>query len=97
MTESSNSAFELTLTEFLKIANLDYTKARTNWLVVVVQVGENKPEYIFNPRENISDKLAYYKKAYDENLVLKANPDIRIVQYDFVSSLQEFMTLEEIE
>lgn len=38
-----------------------------------------KAETILNPKENFDKKLEYYLNAYDDNLKLKANPDIIIV------------------
>lgn len=92
----NNDAFDLTMEEFLRIANLDYVQERSNWLVIVVQNGNHKPEYIFNPKKNFEAKMVYYTQAYDEHLILKSNPDIRIVQYDFVANIQEFLTFEEL-
>lgn len=40
-------------------------------------------EVISNPRENFSSKKDYYDKAYDDNLILKANPGIRIISWLF--------------
>ena len=36
------------------------------------------PESIINPSENFGTKLDYYKKAYDDNLNLKATKGIKI-------------------
>lgn len=41
------------------------------------------PESISNPLENFLGKAAYYEKAYDDELQLKACPTIRIVAYYF--------------
>ncbi|MGV9027461.1 hypothetical protein ACN9TE_11080 [Lactococcus lactis] len=38
-------------------------------------------ELIVNPFENLQAKYDYYDKAYDDNLNLKANPDIFISTY----------------
>lgn len=38
-------------------------------------------EIIINPRRNFKDKLEYYKKAYDDDLKLKACSDISIVSF----------------
>ncbi len=45
-------------------------------------------EIIINPRRNFKDKLEYYKKAYDDDLKLKACSDISIVS--FSSSIAYF-------
>lgn len=38
-------------------------------------------EIIINPRRNFKEKLEYYKKAYDDDLKLKACSDISIVSF----------------
>jgi len=49
--------------------------------------GCSKPEIIINPRENFSEKLAYYKRAYNDDLTLKSFNGIKITGfmygYDF--------------
>jgi len=58
----------------------------TNALFIGVKIetqGSLEAEIIINPRKNFEFKLAYYKKAYDENLVLKTFSGIRIVGITF--------------
>lgn len=38
-------------------------------------------ELIINLECNIDKKLEYYNEAYDDNLKLKTNPDVKITQY----------------
>ena len=57
--------------------------------VLVQMSGFEKPELIINETENFETKLAYYKKAYDENLVLKTFSGIRIIGYAFGSNLDD--------
>lgn len=40
-----------------------------------------QPEMIVNPPENLIEKLTYYMGAYDENMRLKAAPEIRIKSF----------------
>lgn len=40
-----------------------------------------KPEIIVNPWENLEFKLEYYKKAYNDNLELVHNNDIKIIDF----------------
>ena len=47
---------------------------------VIVNIFGNE-EIIINKAENVKSKLEYYKKAYDDNLVLKTNKDIEIVSF----------------
>lgn len=43
--------------------------------------GFKKPEVIINPSDNFDKKLEYYKKAYNDDLTLKATSSIRIVDF----------------
>lgn len=43
-------------------------------------------EIIINPRRNFKAKLEYYKKAYDDDLKLKACSDISIVSFSSTHS-----------
>lgn len=47
-------------------------------LVVAVEMPNGKVETITNHGENIPVKLEYYLNAYDGDMKLKSNPDIRI-------------------
>lgn len=53
--------------------------AKLGFTLVVKSKGSNSPEHITNPPENITGKMLYIDKAYDDNLVLKSNPDISIL------------------
>ena len=39
----------------------------------------NKPEIIINTYSNFKSKLSYYEKAYNNDLTLKSNPNIKIL------------------
>lgn len=74
----------------------------TNARYIAVQIetrGSEGIETIINPRENFEAKLAYYKNAYTDDLVLKTYDGIRIVGYGYGDSLPEiernFEKLEE--
>ena len=59
------------------------------FVYILVQNEEHKsPELIVNPRANILDKMEYYEWAYDDNLVLKANPGIKVIEYGWANSLK---------
>lgn len=51
----------------------------------------NAPGYevIINPRENFKEKLAYYKKTYDENGVHKHVPEIKIISWSCGNTFQQ--------
>lgn len=53
------------------------------YMVVYVSVEGGKPEMIVNPKHNVDAKMIYYRTAYDNDLRLKANPKIQIVDYHF--------------
>ena len=55
-----------------------------NYVAVKVDMkGFEKPEIIINSKENFEEKLEYYKKAYDENLILRSFNGIRIVGFTY--------------
>jgi hypothetical protein len=81
---------EMTLRGLLNYGTSHYAKNNAKWLIIEVSVEGNSPEVIINPKENFEAKLAYYSKAYNEDLTLKANPNIKIVRYDFVESIYDY-------
>ena len=61
-----------------------------NYIGVKIRMqGFDKPETIINPNENFDEKLVYYKKAYNEDLTLKAFNGIEIVGFEYGNSFQE--------
>ena len=60
------------------------TESNYDYIAVKIQMqGFEKPEIIINQRENFDTKLAYYKKAYTEDLTLKTFNGIKIVGFTF--------------
>jgi hypothetical protein len=57
--------------------------------VLIQMQGFEKPELIINESEKFDSKLAYYKKAYNEDLTLKTFSGIKIIGYAFGSSLDD--------
>ena len=51
--------------------------------------GFDEPEVIINPKENFESKLAYYKKAYNDNLTLKSFNGIKIIGCEYGDSFNE--------
>lgn len=45
--------------------------------------GFDRPETIINPTENFETKLAYYQKAYNDDLTLKSFNGIKIVGFTY--------------
>lgn len=59
------------------------------YFYVQVMAFTEVPELILNPVQNIEGKLDYYQRTYDENLKMKANPMIKIVDYGYVTELKQ--------
>ncbi|PJZ19749.1 hypothetical protein CEW46_21455 [Bacillus cereus] len=56
------------------------TKEHKNYVGFLVEMpGFEKPELITNIRENFEGKVEYIGRTYDENLVSKFNPEVKIV------------------
>jgi hypothetical protein len=54
--------------------------------VKIKMQGFPKPEIIINENVNFDSKFSYYKKAYNDDLVLKSFSGIQIVGCDFSNS-----------
>lgn len=79
----------LTLTELERIFDLA-NQLGINYIGVKIQMqGFDEPEIIINPKENFESKLAYYKKAYNEDLTLKTFNGIKIIGCESCDSFQE--------
>lgn len=65
-----------------------------DYLIIKVEGNATKPEIIINPKENIYEKIEYYKKAYNEDFTLKAKPDIRVTEFMFCTKEQLIKALE---
>lgn len=57
--------------------------------VKVQMPGFEKPEVIINPIENFDAKLAYYQKAYNDDLTLKTFSGIKIVGLGYGDSYSD--------
>ena len=52
----------------------------SDFVAVAIETrGSEGIEIIINPRENLRDKLEYYKKAYNNDLVLNTFDGIKII------------------
>lgn len=72
----------------------------SGYLVVLVESPDSvKPEIIINPRENLETKLAYYMRAYNDNLELNTFNKIRIVKYYYTRTIgrliRQIISMEE--
>lgn len=66
----------------IKYLETVFNNAKENGLDVCVEVtipGQDDTEFIINKNASIENKLAYYKKTYDDNLVHKHCKEIKIV------------------
>lgn len=57
--------------------------------VLIEMQGFEKPELIVNESANFDTKLAYYKKAYNEDLTLKTFNGIKIIGFAFGTCLDD--------
>lgn len=57
--------------------------------VKIQMEGFPKAEIIINENENFDRKLAYYKKAYNEDLTLKAFNGIKIIGFTYGNSFDD--------
>ena len=72
---------EITLSGLVGLSESEHAKD-ADILVLHIKNGDYAPEIIVNPKENFEMKIAYIQQAYNEDLTLKANPSIRIVDFD---------------
>lgn len=52
--------------------------------VIVKLPNQDKPELIVNVPESLVTKIPYYQTAYNPDLTLKTNPEVKIVSYSWV-------------
>ena len=64
------------------ISDMLYAYEHGRGYVIMVETPDT-PEYeiIINPPANLPSKMKYYEKAYNDDLTLKSNPNIKIVNY----------------
>jgi hypothetical protein len=80
---------ENTLANLESELNTDFAKHEAEYMVLKVMNDKSKdPEYIINPRPNFETKLQYLLKAYNDDLTLRNNPVIRIVEFHFLTKEQ---------
>lgn len=75
---------------FLEVVNSEYVKNHAQYMIIEVKIGKSDSEIIINSKSNFESKINYYQSAYDEDFVLKANSDVKIVNYVFVKDLRDF-------
>lgn len=68
-------------------------RCNCNYVGVRIRGVGKGDEFIINPHHNILDKLEYYKKAYNNDLTLKSNPNIKIVGLAYGSNFDEIQRI----
>ena len=70
-------------------------KDDTNFMVIRIEMPElESHELIVNHKSNFEEKMKYYDSAYDENLIMIRNRDIKIISFMFA---EEIIFTEEYE
>ena len=65
-------------------------KENANFIGVAIWTRGNEGlEVIINPSENFNKKLEYYKKAYNDDLILKTYDGIKIVGFAYGKDFDE--------
>ena len=79
-----------TITELESIFKESTNKGLLFIGVAIKMPNLEKPEIIIHPYSNFNYKMEYYLKAYNENLTLKNNPNIKIIDVfasDYISDI----------
>lgn len=72
--------------DFFKL--YDKYKDETNFMVIGIEMPElESHEFIVNHKSNFEEKMKYYDSAYDEELVMTRNRDIKIVSFMFAEEV----------
>lgn len=65
-------------------------RERHNYIGVLIQMeGHPEPELIINEYGNFDSKLAYYKKAYNEDLTLRDDDGTKIIDFAYGDTVEE--------
>lgn len=86
---------EMTLSGMLRTLGSWYAQNEAKYFIVVVEGVGPAPEIIINMKENFETKKEYYQNAYMEDLSLRVNPKIKIIGYNLVADLKEFLIGDE--
>ena len=63
-------------------------KDDTNFMVIGIEMPDlESHELIVNHKSNFEEKMKYYDSAYDENLIMIKNRDIKIVSFIFAEEV----------
>lgn len=68
----------------LELCFVNAKNSNAKYIGVLIETrGSEAPEIIINPSGNFDTKLEYYKRAYNEELILKSFDGIRIIGFDY--------------
>lgn len=76
---------DMTLKGLLNYANSHWGKNVAELLVLEIKLYDSEPEIQVNPKANFETKLKYIEGAYNNDLTLKTNSNIKIVSYEFLT------------
>ena len=63
-------------------------KDDTNFMVIGIEMPDlESHELIVNHKSNFEEKMKYYDSAYDENLIMIRNRDIKIISFMFAEEV----------
>jgi hypothetical protein len=72
--------------DFFKL--YDKCKDETNFMVIGIEMPDlESHELIVNHKSNFEEKMKYYDSAYDENLIMIRNRDIKIASFIFAEEV----------
>lgn len=73
----------MTKSEFIEQYELAWMVSQVHkpkFMIVAVRLPNDELELITNTESNMENKFQYYLHAYDDNMCLKASPNIQIVK-----------------
>ena len=83
----------MTKVEFKAAISDGLERSRVYMVVKIETEGNPAPEVIVNPIENVPEKMAYYEKAYNEDMELitakSAGKSIRIIDAIMTNNLND--------
>lgn len=80
---------EMTMEGFMRLFQSQWGQ-EANFMGIAVELPDTpEHEIIINPKANFEKKMTYYAKTYDNDLVMKVNPNIKIVNFAFGRTFAE--------
>jgi hypothetical protein len=79
---------ELTMAKLQSELNTDFAKHEAEYFLIKVQDSKKEDEIVINPRPNFELKIQGLLGEYDDALTKRSNPNVRIVEYHFLTKEQ---------